>query len=232
MTAHAHAAPRGRTVGAASVGAPVALDAGLNRIYQPCDAVDACIEVVDATTNALITRVPVTRSWRPPMIAIDATRHLVYVASAVFDPAGARGVVTVVDGRTAAVVATIAVGPGPQAIAVDPARNRVYVSGQTGVDTDAAVTIVDGATRRILTTVAIGPYGRYYDNPAGLAVHVATHTVYATNPLEGVVYAIDGSSGAVVRSFTVGDAPTAVAVDPTTGTVAVATTRGVVVLPR
>jgi len=81
------------------------------------------------------------------------------------------------------------------------------------------------------TTVAIGPYARYYDNPDGLAVDAATGTVYATNPLEGVVYAVDGTADAVVRSFTVGDTPTAVTVNPD-GTVAVTTTRGVELLPH
>jgi serine/threonine-protein kinase len=139
--------------------------------------------------------------------------------------------VTVIDGRTATALATIPIGPGPQAIASDPSRNRVYVTAQAGIDGDATVVVIDGATRRVVGAVPTGPYARYFDNPAGIAVDAATHTVYATNPLEGVVYAIDGAAGAVVRSFTVGDAPTAVAVDPATGTVVVATSRGVVTVP-
>jgi YVTN family beta-propeller protein len=107
----------------------------------------------------------------------------------------------------------------------------VYVTGQSGVDGDAVVTVIAGTTRRIVTAVPIGPYARYYDNPAGVAVDVATHTVYATNPLEGVVYVIDGTTGSVVHSVTLGNAPTAVAVDPASRTIAVSTTAGVVTLP-
>jgi DNA-binding beta-propeller fold protein YncE len=210
--------------------APLAIDEALGHVYQACDPPDACIEVIDAHTREPVARVPVEHSWRPVAIAVNPETHLVYAVSAVFDPDAVRGVVTVIDGRVAAPVATLAVGPGPQAVAVDPRTNRVYVTEETGVDGDAAVAVIDGATRRILTTVPIGPYARYFDNPHGLAVDPATHVVYASNPVQGVVYAIDGTTGAVLRSITIGDAPAALAVDPDSGAVVVTTARGIVVV--
>jgi len=224
-------AARGRVQPASDASAPLAADAGLRRTYLPCDhPATNCVLAVDTETRSVIAEIPVEHSWRPSAIAVNPRTHLVYVTSAVFDPDAVRGRVTVIDGRTDQVVDVIPVGPGPQAVAVDPITNRVYVTAETGVDGDAAVTVIDGATRRIVATVPIGPYARYYPNPSGVVVDTGSNTVYASNPLEGVVYAIDGATDAVVRTTVVGDAPSALAVDPRTRVVVVTTARGPVML--
>jgi YVTN family beta-propeller protein len=90
--------------------------------------------------------------------------------------------------------------------------------------------VIDPAARSVIATIPIGPFERYLDNPFGLAVNAATNTVYATNPLDGNVYTIDGDSNAVVRSVGVGGEPSAIAVNNKTGRVYVATARRVVVI--
>jgi DNA-binding beta-propeller fold protein YncE len=159
-----------------------------------------------------------TRSWRvvrrintggsgAPSIAVDPARHLVYVTSAVFEPTVVHGSVKVIDGRTGRIVRTVATGPGPKAV---------------------AVMAIDGG--RVVAAIPIGPYERYYDNAFGLAVDEATNTVYASNPLDGSVYAIDGDSNAVARSLGIGGEPTALAVNARSGRVYVTTRRQIVVI--
>jgi YVTN family beta-propeller protein len=182
-----------------------------------------------------------TRTWRvvrrirtggsgAGSIAVDPVRHLVYVTSAFFESDGVRGAVQVIDGRTGRIVRSVATGPGPKAVAVNPKTGVAYVTAATGVDGSLAVMAIENG--RVVATIPIGPFERYYANPFGLAVDPATNTVYASNPLDGFVYAIDAGSNAVVRSVGVGGEPTALAVNPRTGRVYVTTARQVVTINR
>ncbi len=205
--------------------APVAtaFDEQLNRIYVSRnagrgDSGTNGITVIDAASRVVIAQITTGR-YSPGSIAVNPVTHLVYVTSATFGAIADHSTVKVIDGRTNTIVDTIAVGPGPKAIAVNSSTNRIYVSGQSGTDADASVTVIDGATNKFLTSIPIGTYGRYYDNPSGLAVNNRTNTVYATSPLDGTLYVIDGSRNAVVRSVAIGDEPTALAVNESTNTV-------------
>ena len=117
---------------------------------------------------------------------MNPATHLVYVTAATFGTIDDHSAVVVVDGRTHRIVDTIPIGPGPKAIAVNPRTNRIYVTGQSGTDSGQALAVIDGASNALLATIPIGPFGRYYDNPLGLAVNTRTNTVFATNPLEGM----------------------------------------------
>src|ERR1043166_9070850 len=60
----------------------------------------------------------------------------------------ARDVVRVIDASTRTVIASVVVGPGANAVAVDPLRNLVYVA-DAGVDVPASganVAVIDGRT--------------------------------------------------------------------------------------
>ena len=81
----------------------------------------------------------------------------------------------------------------------------------------------------MIATIPIGPYERFLDNPLGLAVDSRTNTIYATNPLDGNVYTIDGRLNAVTRSVAIGGSPSAIAVGPA-GAVFVAGARKVAVI--
>jgi len=183
------------------------------------------VTVFDTRTWRIVDRIR-TGGSGAGSIAVDPVRHLVYVTSAFFESDGVRGAVQVIDGRTRRVVRSVATGPGPKAVAVNPKTGIAYVTAATGVDGGAAVMAIEHG--RVVATIPIGPFERFYDNPFGLAVNPVTNTVYASNPLDGFVYAIDGGSNAVVRSVGVGSEPTALAVNPKTGLVYVATARQVV----
>jgi len=156
--------------------------------------------------------------------------HLVYVTAATYTPFDVHGGVEVIDGRTGKLVRSIATGPGPKAIAVNPATHRLYVTGQSGTDSDLVVSVFDSRSGTLITEVPIGPFGQYYDNPFGLAVDTKTNMVYASNPLDGHVYTLAGATNAVVHSLAVGGEPTAIAVNAATNTVVVTGARNVTVI--
>jgi DNA-binding beta-propeller fold protein YncE len=228
------AATRGSSVpvgGATPVA--IAFDDGLHRAYVTHTVGHGLtatkgVTVLDTRTWQVVGRT-ITGGNGPSSIAADPVRHLVYVTSAVYSPSEVVGHVKVLDGRTGKVVATITTGPGPKAIAVNPKTGRVYVTEQTGTDGGQAVAVIDGHTRKLLATIPVGPYQKYYDNPLGLAVNARTNTVYASNPLNGFVYTIDGNRNEVVRSVGIGGAPTALAVG-SGGAVFVAGANGLAVI--
>jgi len=228
------AATRGSSVpvgGATPVA--IAFDDGLHRAYVTHTVgrgftATKGVTVLDTRTWRVVGQT-ITGGNGPSSIAADPVRHLVYVTSAVYSPSEVVGRVKVLDGRTGKVLATITTGPGPKAIAVNPKTGRVYVTEQTGTDGGQAVAVIDGHTRKLLATIPVGPYQKYYDNPLGLAVNARTNTVYASNPLDGFVYTIDGNRNEVVRSVGIGGAPTALAVG-SGGAVFVAGANGLAVI--
>jgi YVTN family beta-propeller protein len=174
------------------------------------------VTVIDATTHGVVAEVTTGR-WGPSALAVDPVRHLVYVTAATWGSTNDHSVIVVIDGRTNRIVRRIPVGPGPKAIAVNATTNRVYVTDQNGMDAGQALAVLDGATGTTVAVIPMGRYARYYENPLGLAVDARSNTVYATNPLEGTVFIVDGATNTVKRALAVGDEPTAIAADPATG---------------
>lgn len=113
--------------------------------------------------------------------------------------------VTVVDGKTRAVIATIPTGTGPEGIAINPVTNRLYVANST----ESSVTVIDGATDTVAATVKAGSYCQ------SLAVNPVTNRIYVANNSGHSVTVIDGATHqtATVR---VGQGPRAIAVNPVT----------------
>jgi YVTN family beta-propeller protein len=117
------------------------------------------------------------------------------------------GTVSVIDAATGTVTGTIAVGAGPDAVAVDSAAGSVYVAnGGAGT-----VSVIDAATGTVTGTIAVG------SDPGGVAVDPAAGTVYVAN-FSGSVSVIDEAAGTVTATVPVGADPSGVAVDPSTHT--------------
>ncbi len=118
----------------------------------------------------------------------------------------AENAVSVLDGATNAVTATVPVGLSPEGIAVDPLTDTVYVADSMA-DT---ISLVGGATDTVTETLRVGA------DPVAVAVDPATDTVYVANYLGGTVAVIDGRTGAETGAVAVGATPQAIAVDPAT----------------
>jgi YVTN family beta-propeller protein len=99
-------------------------------------AVDTNHAAVQIYNDALHTSRSVRVGAAPVSIAVNTASGRVYVANA------GDGTVTVLDGASDEVVATVPVGPHPYSIAANPVTSKVYVS-HTYAD---HISILDGAT--------------------------------------------------------------------------------------
>jgi YVTN family beta-propeller protein len=111
-----------------------------------------------------------------------------------------------------AVTATIAVGGGPDGVALDPAVHTGYV---TNINDDS-VSVIDETSSAVTGTIGVG------GGPFAVAMDTVAHTAYVTNGGNGTVSVIDETSGAVTGTIAVGAGPDGVAVDPAAHTVYVA----------
>ena len=134
------------------------------------------LAALTASAQTVRTTLPTSDSARA--VALNPVTNKAYVINEF------ANTVSVIDGATAAVTATIALGDGtrPQYIAVNPQTNRIYVSRG-----DASLTIIDGAT----------------DTPASYAI--GSTGPIAINPITGVVFVVRLSSPATDEVTLVND---------------------------
>ena len=122
----------------------------------------SAVVMLDGTSGER-TEIPV--GAMPCAVAVNAVTNKAYVVNY------GDQTLSVVDGASRKVVATVKVGAHPQAVAVDSQRNRVYVANVHG----DSVTVVDGSTNKVAGT---RPAGRH---PYALAVSEPSGTVYAAD---------------------------------------------------
>ncbi len=118
--------------------------------------------------------------------------------------------VSVIDNKVGAVVATVAVGSGPTALAVDPDTNRIYVANSS----DQTVSVIDGASDQVIGS----PIHVYVDIEAGLTVDPSTNRIYVGDSDGNTITVIDGSTDTVFPGslgfITVGNDVQGITVDP------------------
>lgn len=102
------------------------------------------------------------------------------------------------------VLATVPVGSGPRAVAVNPSTNKIYVANDNG----NSVAVIDGATNAV-TTVPTGV------SPYGIAINQVTNKIYVTNSGSNFLTVIDGATNATT-SVPVGLYATGIGVNPVT----------------
>jgi YVTN family beta-propeller protein len=158
-----------------------------------------------ADYNYRVTATIGSAGSEPSAVAVDPTTDTVYVA----DESG--NTVTVIDGETGTVTATIGVGTVPQAIAVDASTDTVYVANLGGT-----VSVIDGATDTVTATITVGI------TPDGVAVDPVTHTVYVSNQYSGTVSVIDAQTNTVTKTISGLPEANPLAVNPVTDTIYVA----------
>src|SRR5205823_11849651 len=84
--------------------------------------------------------------------------------------------VAVINGRTTAVTATIAVGGFPLAVAADPKTNTAYVTNN-----DGTVSVINGRTNTVTATIPVGL------SPDAVAADPKAKAVYVANAGSGTV---------------------------------------------
>ena len=136
---------------------------------------------------------------QPMAIAVNETTNRAYIVG------HNSGTVTVVDGKSHAVVASVRTGAGPEAVAVNPVTNRVYTVNSG----ESSVSVIDGASNAVIATVRTG------SNCNNIGVNPTTNRIYVTNNFGHSVTVIDGETNSAT-SVRVGQGPRGIAVNSAT----------------
>jgi YVTN family beta-propeller protein len=180
------------TVGTGSNPQAVAVNPVTNKIYvggNPFTVIDGSNDTVETTVYGLSADKPVVNPVTNKIYAI------------------ASGGLTVIDGATNSVMATLSVGSNPAFVAINPVTNKIYVGTAGG---NNIVAIVDGATNNLTATVTVGT------DPMSLAVNAVTNKIYVANYTSGSVSVIDGATGGVTATIPASTQSFAIAVNPFT----------------
>ena len=119
------------------------------------------------------------------------------------------GTVTVIDGLTNTVTATITVGIRPPFLLINPVTNKIYVPSRH----DNTVSVIDGVTNTVSKTISVGSHPTYGD------INLVTNKIYVVNNGNGrgtTMSVIDGNTDTVTATVTVGNYPQGAAVNPVT----------------
>jgi len=180
----------GVAIGAAQIGTltapPVAeaVDDRTGHVFVVTD-VGNSVEMADARTGSALRRVFV--GGFPVALAVDQrTRRAFVVSRGPVDsggnPTGAgHGSVAVIDTRTGALLATVSVGVGPGAVAIDVRRERVFIANTGAVDArgvvidPGSVSVLDARTGMVRETLAVGLA------PTAVAVDEQTARAFVVN---------------------------------------------------
>jgi YVTN family beta-propeller protein len=106
--------------------------------------------------------------------------------------------VSVIDGTTNTIAATVTVGGAPVGVRVNSTNNQAYVVNGVGT-----VSVIDGQSDQVIDTFAL-PQGA---EPNLVALDPITNRLFITNGLPPVVYVIDASTGALLDTITGGKIP-------------------------
>ncbi len=195
-----------------------------NRIYvvDNGNGQGTTMSVIDGNTDTAIATVTVGNY--PQGAAVNPVTNKIYVSNYCGNQFGcnatpAQGTVSVVDGATNQVTATVTVGVAPQVIFADSATNKVWVLNLCGSTLSCditgdnshvigSVTQIDGAT--LATTTANTGQGS-----GALAYNPVANKAYVSNSTDNTETFIDGATLATV-TVGVGPTPFDVEVNPVT----------------
>ena len=186
-----------------------------------------------AVAQVVIATVPA--GTVPIGVAVNSVTNKTYVAnvcgSDVTCSSSSPGTVTVIDGATNNVAATVTVGASPFALAVNSKTNKVYVANsscQSLPCSAGTVTVIDGASNTNTATITVG------NSPENVEVNSMTNQIYVVNSCgtdntcssPGTVTVIDGATNNVVTTVAVGVSPYFAAVNSTTNQIYVVNSCG------
>lgn len=158
----------------------LAFDSGNGDLYVT--TLYGTVSVIDGSVNKAV--VNITTGGYPDGVAYDPESGDIYVCVQVpipvgphmfnpipIDVAAYNGNVSVIDGSTNAVVATVPVGQTPSGIAFDPSDGDIYVANSAS-DT---VSVIDGLSNMVVASVTVGT------GPSGITFDSANGDIYVAN---------------------------------------------------
>ncbi len=208
----------------------VAVNPVTNKIYvaNTCGNDPNCgslgtVTVIDANNNN--NTVTVNVGYSPYYLAVNSATNKIYVSNNCGNDSTCStgiGTVTVIDANNNYATTTVQAGYFPEAVAVNPSTNKIYVANNCGTDVNCAsvgtATVIDANNNNSTVTVNVG-YFPYY-----VAANSATNQIYVSNSCgsdvtcssAGTVTGIDANNNNNTTTATVGVAPEAVVVNSTT----------------
>ncbi|WP_020375135.1 YncE family protein [Sulfobacillus thermosulfidooxidans] len=172
------------------------------------------IEVINLKTNRVIKTIPVGPN--PWGVTVNPVTDTIYAANTGINPFAAQSdqqlnpqgdSVTVINGHTFTVEATIPVGPHPWNLIADPVNNETYV-GVSGAHEVAVL-----AHNHVVQDITVG------QSPHGLALDLPAHRLFVNDSLSNAVSVVNTRTNQVVQTLPTGQQPQGVSVDSHTGTV-------------
>jgi YVTN family beta-propeller protein len=100
-------------------------------------------------------------------------------------------------------ITTIAVGSGPQGIAINPTTGLMYVANEGGT----TVSVIDISTDAVTATIT------GFSGPRSIVIDTSTNTLYVTNYTGAKVSVVDGATNTITTTVTVGTNPVGLAFD-------------------
>jgi YVTN family beta-propeller protein len=234
FVAPASATPTGSPTATIPVGSnptAVAVNPTTQMVYVVNNSSNS-VSVIDEATNQVTATIDLTAaagSFPGPghdSIAVNPATNTIYAAyeTTVSLTIGGstlsvfQGQVAVIDGATNQIATTITLplDPAgarmlPQAMAVNPVTNTIYVASYPTADADDAVAVINGSTNQVATSIDLPDL----EIPTGVAVNSLTDRVYVTT--QDNLWIIDGSTNTPSPSTGMaGDLLMGVAVDEST----------------
>jgi YVTN family beta-propeller protein len=214
-----------------------------NRSYNDLSVVNGALCNADNRSGCGHPWPTVATGPTPQAVAVDQRTDTIYTANSDPDNNSSGTTVSVIDGATCNATATsgcdrapatVTVGNGPNALAVNQSTDTIYVANIN----DDTVSVINGATCNATITTGCGqnpPAIKVGSGPDGAAVDQATDTIYVTNGGDNTVSVINGATcnatvtsgcGQAPPAIAVGNGPFGMAVDQATHTLYVANTGG------
>ena len=194
----------------------VAVDDATDTVYVAGEASDV-LSVVDGGTNHVVNTVRILpgQAPMPGGVAVNSETDRVYVLNTAMcnntGPIIIGTCMSVLNGTTDAVVATVPLNTEVRDIVVDSRTNTIYVSNVNYYEHN--VSVINGTTNKVMGNFTVG------SQPLGIAVDSATDTLYAVASLQNNLSVVDCATGKVTDNISVGSTPVAVAVDSATDTI-------------
>jgi YVTN family beta-propeller protein len=209
-----------------SVSGGMAFDSANGDIYLGggCGVNGNPVSVISGQTNTVVKTITgFPTNGCPDDVAFDSANGKLYVTMPL------SNAVSVIDGSTNNVIATVPVGLSPRGVAFDPANGDLYVANSgfdnnVGTIGEGSVSVIDGSTNNVITTLPTG-----WKDSRGIAFDSANRDIYVTNFFSDTVSVIDGSTN-TVTGYIDGElnfaGPNGIAFDPANGNLYVTDTEG------
>lgn len=146
--------------------------------------------------------ITLTEGALPFHVGVNPVTNRIFTSS--HGNASDGGVVTVIDGATNGIIATVAVGAVAEDIVANPVTNRIYV----GSFQSKTVAVIDGSDNTVIATVSVP------DSPFSIDVNPVTNRVYSRGSQS--VSVLDGFTNTVIATIPVDGGSRGLVVDPAT----------------